>query len=352
MPALDFWREQAVLTNVVNRPMLTDMEVEPPLGAMIAPSLPVQSRAIKVQVAQTYSFGLGQFKAPDATPPIAPKIAHEWSEQIIELALLEEMERITGEHHLRLQSSDVEIQRVAGIDLVTRLQILKARNDRLTEWMRWKAFIDGTLTLQYDDANTALTIDYGFPAGHRPTAAILWTDTTNSDPIADLKAWSQQVADSSGIYGLNAHMSSEAWELIIRNEKVKAYLTGNDRSLLIPTRDDVMALLRDGMNINIYDGGYRPEGIVARGRADHVRYLPTKNVFLTTNYAVDGERIADTPDGQVLVSNGYNSVAVKQGAQSEVILDHMSKQHFYREASARIVRILHPECMLTATVTA
>lgn len=352
MPALDFWKEQAVLTNVVNRPMLTDMEAEPPLGAQIAPFLPVQSRAVKVQVAQTYSFGLGQFKAPDATPPLVPKVAHEWSEQIIELALLEEMERITGEHLLRLESSDPEIQKVAGLDLVTRLQILQARNERLTEWMRWQAFINGTLTIQYDDANTALTIDYGRPAGHAPTAGVLWTDLVNSDPIADLKAWSQVIADSSGVYGLNVHMPSEVWELILKNQKVKAYLTGNDRSLLIPTRDDVMALMRDGMNINIYDGGYRPEGVVLRGRTNHTRYIPTNKILITTDYVVDGERIADTPDGQVLVSNGYNSVAVQQGAQSEVILDHMSKQHFYRQASARIVRILHPECFLCAQVSA
>jgi len=29
MPALDFWQDQAVLTNVVNRPLLTAMEAEP-----------------------------------------------------------------------------------------------------------------------------------------------------------------------------------------------------------------------------------------------------------------------------------------------------------------------------------
>jgi len=352
MPALDFWKDQAVLTNVVNRPLLTDMEREPSLALQIAPFLDVQSRAVKVQVAQTYAFGLGQFKAPDATPPIAPKIAHEWSEQIIELALLEEMERITGEHWLRMQSSDPEIAKTAGTDLVTRLQILQTRNERLTDWMIWQALITGTLQIDYDNAGTSLVIDYGRPAGHAPTASVLWTDVVNSDPIADLKAWSQVIADDSGTYGLNVHMASETWELIIKNQKVKAYLTGNDRSLLIPTRDDVMALMRDGMNINIYDGGYRPEGVVARGRTNHVRYLPTKNVLVTTDYSVDGERIADTPNGQVIVSDSFNNLVARQGPQSEVLIDHMSKNQFYRQASARIPRILHPECILCATVTA
>lgn len=351
MPALDFWKDQAVLTNVTNRPLLTDQEKEPTLGAQIAPLVPIAARAAKVKVAQTYSFGLGQFKAPDATPPLAPKVPYEWSEQIIELALLEEMERISGEHWLRLNSTDTEIKKVAGLDLVTRAQILDQRNERLTEWMRWKAFA-GSITIDYDDANTSLVIDYGLPAGHTPTAGVLWSDLVNSDPISDLKNWSQTIADSSGFYGLNVHMSSETWELILKNQKVKAYLTGNDRSLWIPTQDDVLALLRDGMNIIISDAGYRPEGVVARGRSDHTRYLPQNKVLITTDYTVDGERIADTLDGQVLVSDGYNSVAIRQGSQSEVILDHMSKNHFFRRASARIPRILHPECFLYATVSA
>jgi hypothetical protein len=352
MPALDFWKDQAVLTNVVNRPLLTDQEREATLGASIMPLLPVQSRAVKVQVAQTYSFGLGQFKAPDATPPIAPKVAYEWSEKIIELALLEEMERITGEHWLRLISTDAEIKKTAGVDLVTRLQILQQRNDRLTEWMRWQALVNGTLTIEYDDAQTALQIDYGRPAGHAPVAGIAWTDTVNSDPISDIKAWQQQVADSSGTYGLNVHMASETWELMLRNQKVKAYLTGNDRSLLIPTRDDVMALLRDGTTIIVTDAGYRPEGTVARGRANHTRYLPQNKVLVTTDYTVDGERIADMPDGQVIVSDAYNSLVARQGPQSEVIINHLSKAQFYRQASARIPRILHPECILCAQVSA
>ena len=71
---------------------------------------------------------------------------------------------------------------------------------------------------------------------------------------------------------------------------------------------------------------------------------------MTTEYSLDGVRIADTLDGQVTVSRSYNEVDIRQGEQAEVMLDHISKTHFLRYASARIPRIIIPEAFLWATV--
>ena len=53
-------------------------------------------------------------------------------------------------------------------------QILERRNERLTEWMRWQAF-SGQLTIEYQQRDTALVIDYPLPAGHKPEATVPWT---------------------------------------------------------------------------------------------------------------------------------------------------------------------------------
>jgi hypothetical protein len=346
VPPFDPW-DQAVLTGLIQRPLLAAIEQEAPVGASIAPLHTIQARSAKMQIGEIKPFGKGQFKAPDATPPLfKPKTA--WSEQLVELVLQEEMERISGEEWLNLNSPDDRIRRSEGVQLVDKGRILQLRNERLTEWMRWQAF-SGVLQVTYPDS-PAQVIDYGFLSGHKPTAGSLWTDFTNSDPVADLTTWSELIGADSGYPGLVAHMTSKTWQNVVKNLKVKALLTGNDRSLLIPNVGDFQALLPEGFSVVLYDGGYRDVGASGFGEAALTRYLPHNKVLLTTPYTVGGERIAETLDGQVLVSDSYNSVSIRQGFQSEVILDHMSKNHFLRAATARIPRINHPECFLYATV--
>jgi hypothetical protein len=342
--------DQAALTNVINYPIETRQEQEPSLGEQIAPLVDVQSREVKINVRDVHAFGKGQFRAPGASPALyEPKVSLR--EEVIELAILSEQHRINDEDYLALNSSDENYRKKAGLAIVERGNILATRNRRLTDVMRWDAF-SGSTVLTYP-SGAQVEVDYGLPATHTPTAGTLWSDTTNSDPIADLKAWQKLSATNIGHYGLRIHMSSDTWDLILENEKIAEYLTGSDRGLYVVRQDDVLALLRDGTEIIITDAGYRDEGVgTNRGVDTLTRYLPEGKVLITTPYTIDGERIADTPNGQVLVSNGYNSVAIRQGAQAEVILDHQSKTHFLRYESARIPRILHPGAFVYATVTA
>lgn len=343
--------DQAALTDVIYRPLTTQWEDQPRLGDAIAPMRTIQSRVAKLRTAQTLAFGIGQFKAPGATPRLY-KADQTWSESIIELALLEEMERIDSETWLRLNSSDEIVRRAAGVDLVTRGRILAMRNERLTEWMRWKAFLDGGLTISYEKGATDLYIDFGYTATHKVTAGTLWSDTTNADPVADMRSWSNVLAADSGYYGVKFHMSSDTYDYLVRNTKIRAYLTATNRSMLIPTQSDILTLLREGSSIVLYDNGYRAEGVgTARGIPDSLtRFLPKGKVLVTTDYVIEGLPIAETLDGQVMVSSGYNQLDIRQGPQSEVLVDPFSQNHFFRQASARMVRINYPECFLVATV--
>jgi hypothetical protein len=344
----DIW-DQAVLTDLIVRPLQTQFEDQPRLGDLIAPMKPIQARNAKLRVRQTLAFGAGQFKAPDATPGLY-KPNQTWSESVIELLLLEEMERISSEDFMKLNSSDEMIRRSAGVDLVERGQILQLRNERLTEIMRWAAF-SGALTVTYP-SNQSLFIDYGLLATHKPTVSTLWSNTASADPITDIRSWANTLATDSGYYGVRLHMASETYDYLVRNASIKALLTATNRSMLIPTKQDILALLRDGTDIVIYDNGYRADTVGSnRGTPNSLtRFLPPGKVLMTTEYSIEGQNIAETLDGQVMVSSGYNSVDIRQGPQAEVILDHMSKNHYWRQASARIPRLIYPECFLWATV--
>jgi hypothetical protein len=346
--------DQSTLTDIVNKPLTTNREDMAFLGDRIAPIKPIQSRTATMNVADVVAFGLGQFKAPDAVPALySPQTT--WEERIIELALLEEMHRISGEDWLRLNSSDPNVSRVAGMSLVDRGRVLQKRNERLTEWMRWQAF-RGSLTITYP-TGSQLYIDYGLTAAQKPTAGVLWSTVATADPVVDIQTWSELLASLSGHYGTQIHMTSKVWDYLIRNTNIKNminFYASGAPGILRPTRaliDQLFTSYATGVTITIYDNGYRAEGVTSSGWPGSItKYLPDTHILMTTDYSVDGDPIADTLDGQVLVSSDYNSVAIRQGAQSEVMLDHLSKNHFLRQASARIPRLRHPECFLWAKV--
>ncbi len=356
LTTFDIW-DQALLTDVITRPSPSSLGVGDPtdlLGDKLAPMNPIPSRVAKVRVQQLRPFGKGQFRAPDATPALFKPPGDTYTEEIIELALLDEMERIMEEDWIKLNSNDENISRSVGRSIVDRGKILQLRNERLTEWMRWQAF-QGELTVTYP-TGSSLYINYGLPTGHKPTTGTLWTDTTNSDPIADISTWSNLLADDSGFYGKHVHMTSKTYNLLINNTKIKNminFYASGANSVQRPRREDLLNLFTSfaqDIDITVYDNGYRDVGATGYGRSSVTRYIPDYKVLLTTDYTLDGVRIADTLDGQVTVSAGYNEVAIRQGFQAEVMLDHISKTHFLRAASARIPRLIIPEAFLWATV--
>lgn len=350
MPGFDIY-DQAVLTTLINEEVDTALEQTPFLGETIAPNQNLAARMARMDVGRTYSFGMGQFKAPNAMPALVEMPVTERREALIEMVQLEEMHRINSEQWIRLQSSDENIRNSEGLDVVERGSILRRRLERLSEWMRWQVFVNGTLTITYPRTNSQLLIDYGWLAGHKPTPATLWSDLTNADPVADLEAWQQLLADDSGHLGTRIHLTSAAAKNVLNNTKLKTYFNVPAGQAFRATLDQVAQLLAEGTTFVVHDAGFRPMASgAARTDASHTRYLPVNKVVLTTDYSIEGEQIADTLNGQVEIGVAYNDTAIQMGPSSEVILDHMTKNRYLRQAAARIVRILHPECFVSATV--
>jgi len=343
--------DQAVLTALVNEPVDTALETAPMLGQQIAPLNNIQSRMARMDIGRQYSFGIGQFKAPNAMPALVEMPVTERREALIEMVQLEEMHRINSEQWIRLNSSDENIRNAEGLEVVDRGRILRQRLERLSEWMRWQAFVNGSLTVTYPRTNSQIFIDYGWLPGHRPTPGDLWSDTVNSDPVMDIEGWQQQVADDSGFLATRVHITSATAKLILANQNLKTYFNVAVGDPFRANLSQVAGLLAEGTQFVVHDAGFRPMASgAARDEAAHTRYLPNNKVVLTTDYSIDGENIADTLNGQVEISASYNETNINQGPQSEVILDHMTKNRYLREAAARIVRIIHPECFLSATV--
>lgn len=351
MAVIDDIMDQAALTDQIVGPVETALEQEPFLGEQIAPMFDVDGQYVAMQVEDYHAYGIGQFRAPESTPPLMDITGREGSEVVIELAHLDEMHRISPTRWEKLNSTDDRIASREARSLIEIGQILERRNERLTEWMRWQAF-SGQLTIEYQQRDTALVIDYPSPAGHRPTATIDWTDLVNSDPIQDLRTWQNQVSISSGSAGLIIHIGSDDLELVLNNQKLRGYFNVEPGQPFLPSEADVLRLLKPGTKFQIFDAAYRAESVGASKRPeDHTRFLPLGRILVTTEYRNNGTPIADCANGLVEIATGYNSTALLPGPQSEIIMKgDGAYQKFLRQASRRIPRIRQPEAFLYAEI--
>jgi hypothetical protein len=355
MAMLDLFDQQA-LTEVIRRNIEEETNANDGgedrafIGASFAPLVSVASRTARIAVADVEPYGMGQFKSPDATPPLfKPKPRYE--ERLYELVELDEMERFLGTEWMLLNSSDPLIARGAILSLVERLRIMLSRNDLLPEWMRWEA-VKGVLSIDYPDGSTQV-IDYGMDPSHQPvlTGTDVWTDHTNSDPLGDLFAWSAIGAVDAGRYYNTVYLNSVTWRHLVYNENIRSYLSALGRSIMLPTTTDMQALMREGTgNFILNDSGYLPDGATTH---ELTKFIPDNRVLLTPGNTLFGNRIMDVADGQVLVGGDTGAApTIRQGYQTEVIANPFSKNVFRRAASARIPRIYFPEAFLYATVGA
>lgn len=351
MAVIDDIMNQAALTDAIVGPVETEMETAPFVGEQIAPMQDTDSQYASMRVEDLHAFGIGQFRAPEASVPLMDITGREEREEVIELAYLDEAHRISPRRwEILTQGGDLLAAREAR-RLVEIGQILERRNERLSEWMRWQAF-SGQLTIEYQQRDTALVIVYPLPAGNKPTTAVSWTDTANSDPINDLKTWLKAVSDSSGSPGRRVHLSDADAELIVSNAKLRTYFNVPAGQPFMPNLDDVLRLLPPGTTFVPVNEAYRAEGVgAAKNEAAHTRFLPIGNILITTDYTIEGAPIAEMLNGPVEIKTGPDATSFLPGPQSEVILKGEGVYtRLLRQASRRIPRLRRPEAFLYADV--
>jgi hypothetical protein len=351
MAVIDDIMDQAALTDAIAAEVETEMEQAPFIGEQIAPMQETDSQYVSMRVEDLHATGIGQFRAPEASIPLMDITGREEREEVIEMAYLDEAHRISPRRWEILTQGGERLASREARRLVEIGQILERRNERLTEWMRWQAF-SGQLTIEYQQRDTALVIDYPFPTGHKPTTGVSWTDLTNSDPVNDLKTWMQTASTDAGSPARRIHISDEDTELIVNNAKLRTYFNVDVGQPFMPTLEDVLKLLPLGTTFIPTNEAYRAESVGAsKARADHTRFLPVGNILITTDYTINGLPIAETLNGPVEIKSGPNDTVFLPGPQSEIILKGEGVYtRLLRQASRRMVRLRRPEAFLFADV--
>lgn len=356
--------DSATNTEIVNKAVETALETGSYVGPSIAPLKPVNDHRIKRGRIQIEAFGVAQIVARTASPAIfVPAI--DYDETWIELVKLDEMSPIEEDEWHDLTGDNEYLKNRVGVSILQRARIMQLRAERKTEQMRWLAFHDALTGLAMADSGATpqtISVVYGQPSGNRPTGSN-WNTRTTSTPITDVRTAQRISFNLLSQWGLNLYMNSDTWENLQYSKQVADLLkpnasTGTD--FFIPTRTQVEALLIGGdvdarenvsgrVRLTITDAGFRAEGQgTGRGANNMTYFLPKDYVLITTQPLVDGENIADVPDGRVAVKSSPTATPEwKQGAQNETFFSQSPPYTQYnRQVCKRIPRINVPEAFV------
>lgn len=87
------------------------------------------------------------------------------------------------------------------------------------ERMRMMALTTGVVSMSAN--GQAFTFDYGIPSDHKSEVTTSWSDTTNSDPIEDIRVAKEKILDDTGAVITRAMCDGKTWRYIRNNEKIK-----------------------------------------------------------------------------------------------------------------------------------
>lgn len=188
--------------------------------------------------------------SPIHTPPVVKHMSftnQEWREK----------EVIDREKIATLRKPGNKLEQLWGEQyMVERLVGLNGRLETRFEWMRWKP-LSGSLTIPATKNKPAITIDYGVPAAQKPTAAVLWTDTENSDPLADIDLWLLKFR-GTGARPVKIIVNKKVDGLLKRNAKIRELLKSNFGKDILTAGSlaFVIGEQLNGLQYEVYDGCY------------------------------------------------------------------------------------------------
>lgn len=150
----------------------------------------------------------------------------------------------------------------------------------------------GVLTI--NENGVAATIDYGFTAGQKPTAAVLWS-AANADIIGDLTTWTDAWAErNGGERPGRIRVSRRIRSFMLRNDAIRTLassLAGAPRVITPAALGQVLDAY-DLPPIEVYDTTVKVGGATTRTVADNkVLILPAGNGLGRTLYGVTAEAL-------------------------------------------------------------
>jgi hypothetical protein len=222
-----------------------------------------------------------------------------------------QLARLEGGNANRLTASifdDAEVNTNA-----TRFRMELARGDVLT---------DGKVTIS-ENGLVGLEADFGLPGSHLVSAAVVWSDHTNSDPLNDLTTWLDVYADDGGTPG-RIVVSQTGLRHMLANQKIRDLAAANGvvpSTIAIPQLNAILES-RGLPPVEVYNGRFDVDGVTTRALPnDRLLMLPQNPTDLGyTAWGITAEalelaeaqriNVADAPGLVAVVMKTFDPVSV------------------------------------------
>jgi len=211
------------------------------------------------------------------------------------------------------------------------LNVPMTRLEYLMEWARWQVLTTGALSYAGGTAGAPIvSIDYGVDATHLPTAANLWSDTTNATPWTDLSTARRLVRHDSNLDVTKALMNATTMEALVKCVIAKGAQL-DELVVQEARRDNVISRL-GGLDLDVYDATYHdgtsvtefiPDGKVVLAAPEALRWyvgsqpVPANPAAGNTDFVeqtgISGWAVAskDPVSMKLIVSNVFLPVVVE-----------------------------------------
>lgn len=217
---------------------------------------------------------------------------------------------------------------------------------------------DGVLTI--NENGVQQSIDYGLAGSHNVTPGTLWSDTTNSTPLTNLLAWSDQYVATNGAAHGQYKTSLEVLRLLMRNKQLIDAIKGAQTGATMVTLPEINGLLAGyglpgfaapeaGTNIggSVYNSSLDVDGATTRVLAAN------KLLFLPNDLSTLGFTAWGIPTTAMELTSQNVQTSVAPGLVGIIVREANPPytKHTYVDGVALPV-IADPRKLLVATVAA
>jgi hypothetical protein len=326
----------------------------------ILPNREIADVEFRVRSGGLTDVDVAEYRAWDTQPPMTgrPGIARKRGE----IPPVSRQIPLLEEESLRLRAMQTGTDNPiidAIFDDVERM--VRAVQGRI-ELARGDVLTDGIVTINENGVNVA--VDFGVPAGHKPTRAttLAWTvaNAATAFPIKDLLEWLELYKTDTGVLPRGILMSRALFPALAVNAEVRAYAqagaaTGPARVNLatigqIFSEFGIPPLLGLGADLTgdpFYDVNVRVNGVVTpvlpEGRVVFVP--PADEPVGNTFYGITAEAVRLIERNLIVAQDAPGVVAVNLQNDNPV-------QTFTLATAVALPAIVNPELIFTADVTA